>query len=105
MAALTLFYSYSHKDGALRDQLETHLSQLRREGLIVTWHDQQILAGSDRTQAIDQAIRSAQVILLLISADFLASDVQYHGEMQQALERHKRLASSQSLYVHATGNT
>jgi len=90
MAALTLFYSYSHKDGALRDQLETHLSQLRREGLIVTWHDQQILAGSDRTQAIDQAIRSAQVILLLISADFLASDVQYHGEMQQALERHKR---------------
>ncbi len=87
---VTVFYSYASADGQWRDRLAAHLSQLKRDGLIQELHDQQILAGSDRVGAIDQAIRSAQIILLLISADFLASDAQYHGEMQQALECHER---------------
>lgn len=89
-AGITVFYSYASADSQWRDRLAAHLSQLRRDGLIEEWSDQQILAGADRSQEIDQAIHSAKLILLLISADFLASDVQYHGEMQQALERHKR---------------
>jgi len=42
-----LFYSYSHKDEALRDELETHLSGLKRQGLIEGWHDRKIAAGAD----------------------------------------------------------
>ncbi len=88
--SVTIFYSYAETDQVLRDQLATHLSQLKRDGLIEEWYDQQILAGSDRTKVINQAIHSAHIILLFISADFLASDTCYLDEMKQALERHKR---------------
>ena len=84
--SITVFFSYAQADQAVRDQLAIHLSQLKRDGLIEEWSDQQILAGSDRVQAIDRALHSAHIILLLISADFLASD---QTEMQYALERHR----------------
>src|SRR5689334_1262297 len=86
---ITVFISYAQTDQALRDQLTTHLSQLKRDGLIEAWSDQQILAGSDRTREINQALHSAHIILLLISADFLVSDA-CQIEMQRALERHQR---------------
>jgi tetratricopeptide (TPR) repeat protein len=87
---ITVFYSYASADKEWRDQLAIHLSQLRRDGQIEEWSELQILPGSDRAQAIDQALHSAHLILLLISADFLASDICYHEDMQLALERHKR---------------
>jgi hypothetical protein len=73
----------------LLKKLETHLSMLKRQGLIVTWHHRQITAGKDWTQAIDTHLNSASVILLLISPDFLASDYCYGTEMMRALERHQ----------------
>ena len=69
-----VFYSYAPADKEWRGQLATHLSQLKRNGFIEEWHDQKIPLGVDRAQTIDQAIRSAHIILLLISSDFLASD-------------------------------
>ncbi len=84
-----VFYSYAHKDEAFRDELETHLSLLRRQGLITEWHDRHILPGTDWSQALDEHLERASVILLLISADFLASDYCYGIEMQRALERHQ----------------
>src|SRR5438270_10460752 len=87
---ITVFISYAQADQAVRDQLATHLSQLKRDGLIEEWSDQQILAGSDRAQSINLVLHSAHIILLLISAEFLASDACYQIEMQQALERHRR---------------
>jgi hypothetical protein len=87
---LEVFYSYSHKDEELRDQLETHLSLLARSGLIVAWHDRRIGAGEEWDKEIDAHIRSAHIILLLISPDFLASEYCYGIEMQTALERHAR---------------
>jgi TIR domain len=89
-AGITVFYSYASADKEWRDQLAIHLSQLRRDGLIAEWSDQQILPGSDRAQVIDQALHSAHIILLLISADFLASDTCYQQDMQYALEGHQR---------------
>src|SRR5947209_7093010 len=82
-----VFYSYAHKDESFRVKLETHLSLLRRQGLISTWHDRHILPGADWAQAIDTHLEQASVILLLISADFLASDYCYGLEMTRALER------------------
>lgn len=85
----TLFFSYSHIDESLRDQLETHLSSLRRQGLIESWHDRRISAGEEFGTAIDAHVDTADVILLLVSPDFIASDYCYEREMTRALERHQ----------------
>src|SRR6266571_9093794 len=84
-----VFYSYAHEDASWLNELEKHLSLLRRQGLLTAWHDRHILPGADWSQAIDEHLERASVILLLISADFLASDYCYGLEMQRALERHK----------------
>lgn len=83
-----VFISYSHKDERYREQLGAHLSQLRNEGLVSDWHDRKIPPGSEWAEEIDQHVESAQLILLLISPDFLASNYCYEIEMRRALERH-----------------
>lgn len=87
-APATLFYSYAHEDEELRDQLDKHLSLLQRQGYLSTWHDRAIRPGDNWANKIDAHLESAQIILLLISADFLASDYCYSVEMQRAFERH-----------------
>ena len=89
-APISLFYSYSHKDEAFRDELETHLSLLKRQGVILDWHDRRITAGTEWKGQIDHNLDTADVILLLVSADFIASDYCYDKEMTRALERHDR---------------
>ena len=83
-----LFYSYSHKDESLREKLETHLALLRREEIIAEWHDRRIGAGEEWKEQIDEQLNSADIILLLVSADFLASDYCFDIETQRAIERH-----------------
>ena len=85
-----LFYSYSHKDEKLRDRLKVHLSALKREGIISGWHDRKIGAGTEWKDAIDDNLRSANIILLLVSADFLASDYCYDVELKYAMDRHEK---------------
>src|SRR5947209_9791837 len=89
-APLSVFIAYAHEDDSLRQQLETHLSLLRRQGLISEWHDGEILPGAEWNREIDEQLEGASIILLLISADFLASDYCYDKEMKRALERHQR---------------
>jgi TIR domain len=84
----TLFFSYSHRDEAIRDQLETHLAMLKRQGFIETWHDRRITAGEALDAAINANLERADIVLLLVSPDFLASDYCYDREMARALERH-----------------
>lgn len=86
---ITVFFSYSHKDETMRDELEKHLSIMKRNKVISTWHDRKIDAGSDLDSTVDEAIRAADINLLLVSVDFLASDYCYDVEMNIALERHK----------------
>src|SRR5450755_635431 len=86
---VTMFLSYAHEDESLRSELEKHLSLLQRQGLVSTWQDRRIMAGTDWAEAIDEHLNSASIILLLISADFLASDYCYGVEMQRALDRDK----------------
>ena len=86
----TLFFSYSHADEGLRDQLEKHLSGLQRQGLISSWHDRRITAGTALGEAIDSHLDAADTVLLLISPDFIASDYCYEREMNRALERHQK---------------
>ncbi len=88
-APTEVFYSYSHKDEDLHDELEKHLSILRRQGVITGWHDRKITAGTEWAGEIEEHLNTAKVILLLISADFLASDYCYDLEMRRAMERHE----------------
>ncbi|MCG8574335.1 MAG: toll/interleukin-1 receptor domain-containing protein [Flavobacteriales bacterium] len=83
-----IFYSYSHADEEFRVELEKHLSILKRTGMIEDWHDRRIAPGSDWEQEIDTAIDEADIILLLVSSNFLASDYCYDTETIRALERH-----------------
>jgi hypothetical protein len=85
-----VFFSYSHVDEELRDQLEKHLTMLKRQGVIETFHDRRIPVGSDLDRSISGELQRADVILLLVSPDFLASAYCYDIEMQRALERHSR---------------
>lgn len=84
-----LFYSYSHKDEVMRNRLESHLKILERTGKITSWLDRNIDAGEDWRMAIDQNLERADIILFLVSADFIASDYCWEKEMQRALERAK----------------
>jgi tetratricopeptide (TPR) repeat protein len=86
---IKLFYCYAREDKALRSELETHLSWLKRRYHLTNWHDREILPGEDWELAIDTHLNSADLILLLISPNFMASDYCYGKEMQRALERHK----------------
>ena len=85
---LNVFYSYAHKDAKLRDELGKHLFPLKRQGLIADWYDRDISAGKEWEKEIDDHLNTADIILLLISSDFLASEYCYGIELKRAIERH-----------------
>src|SRR6266571_5816961 len=86
---IKLFYCYAREDKPLRDELEKHLSWLKRRYQLTNWHDREIQPGEEWEQAIDTHLNTAHLILLLISPDFMASDYCYGKEMKRALERHR----------------
>jgi hypothetical protein len=83
-----VFYSYSHQDEALRDRLDMHLALLAREGLVESWHAQAIPPGKDRHPAIDEDLEAADLILFLLSEQFLALSDCWAVEVQRAVERY-----------------
>jgi hypothetical protein len=84
-----LFYSYSHEDALLRDELAKFLAPLKHQGRIVEWYDRKIEPGLQWESAISDKLQSANLILLLVSADFLASDYCFGVEMEVAMRRVK----------------
>ncbi len=87
---IKVFFCYAHEDEALLKKLKTHLRPLQRQGLVNIWYDRDISAGTDWEQQIKEQLNTAQIILLLVSPDFMDSDYCYGIEMQRALERHER---------------
>jgi internalin A len=87
---LKVFLSYSHSDKAMRVKLEKYLSHLKRQHSISSWHDGEIGAGNEWAKEIDTHLSQANIVLLLVSQDFIASDYCHEIEMKRALERHKR---------------
>jgi tetratricopeptide (TPR) repeat protein len=86
---LKLFYSYAREDEELRDELEKHLAVLKRDGAISEWHDRALIPGQEWDEEIKAQLDRADIILLLISPDFLASDYIHRVELTRALERHE----------------
>ena len=89
MTRFRVFYSYSHADEKYRERLETHLSVLRRQGLIREWHDRKIFAGDHWKDEIDLWLDKSQIVLLLVTASFIASEYCFGKEMKRALELHE----------------
>jgi tetratricopeptide (TPR) repeat protein len=85
----TVFYSYAHEDEPFLKKLEKHLSSLRRDGLISEWHDRRISAGTEWATTIDTYLNTADIILLLVSPDFMASEYCYGIELEQAMKRYQ----------------
>src|SRR6266700_3446722 len=88
--SVSIFFCYAHEDEDLLNKLKRHLWPLQRQGLIAVWHDRDISAGTEWEQEISQHLNAAQIILLLVSPDFMYSEYCYGVEMQRALQRHQR---------------
>lgn len=85
---VTAFLSYSHKDESYRETLETHLAALRRQGRLDAWHDRKLLPGDAFDDVIAAEVERADLVILLVSPDFIASDYCVEKELARALERH-----------------
>lgn len=85
-----IFFCYAHEDEPLLNKLKSHLRPLQRQRLIDVWHDRDISAGAEWEQEISKHLNEADIILLLVSPDFMDSDYCYSVEMKRALERHER---------------
>jgi serine protease AprX len=87
-SALKLMFCYSHEDGASMQELEVFLAPLKREGLIQVWHDRKIPPGGEWNREIEATLDAADIIVLLVTAKFIASEYIWEVELQRAMQRH-----------------
>lgn len=90
MSALEVFCCYARQDEDSLKDLKKHLMLLVRQNIICVWNDTDISPGSDWEKEVHQHLNSANIILLLISPDFMASNYCYSVEMMRAMERHEQ---------------
>lgn len=83
---LKVFISYSHKDKILKEKLIVHMNSLIRQKYVCLWYDNMIMPGQEIDAEVMDALRNSQIILLLLSADYLASEYCYTVEMNEALK-------------------
>jgi hypothetical protein len=86
--ALNVFISYSHADEQAKDDLLKHLEPLRRLEIIKAWHDRMLKPGEDWGKKISDSLEKADIVLLLVSIDFINSPYCYDIELDRAIERH-----------------
>ena len=86
---IKVFLSYSHADEQYKNELDKHLAVQRKRGKIEIWNDRKIIAGKHIHDEIDNQLENADIIILLLSSDFFASDYCYSKEMKKALEMHE----------------
>ncbi|WP_422445426.1 toll/interleukin-1 receptor domain-containing protein [Endozoicomonas sp. ALB091] len=85
---IKVFLSYCHEDEHYKDTFNKHASSLKRNNVISSWDDRQLIPGQEWKSEIFAKLESADLILLMVSPDFIASDFCYEKEMTRAVERH-----------------
>lgn len=86
---IKIFYSYSHADEDLKNELDKHLAMLKRNELIDVWNDRALVAGQDWDESIKRELLAADIIISLISADFLSSNYIWDVELKEAMRRNE----------------
>jgi len=84
---LKLFISYSHKDKSFLDELRTHLTPLKKSGLVEVWCDKELVSGDQLDPEIEKNLLAADLVAILVSPDFFASLACYETELKKTLER------------------
>lgn len=80
------FISYSHEDEKCLKRLETHLAQIKREGILQSWTDNEIKVGGNLSDIISIELSDYDLFIALISKDYIASNYCYEKEFETALE-------------------
>jgi len=88
-STIEIFCCYARNDQSFLKRLRKHLTLFQKQGLINLWYDADISPGTNWEEEIQKHLETAQIVLLLISPDFIASDYCYSKEMRRALERHQ----------------
>ena len=78
---VSIFVSYAHEDETLKKELDKYLKALRRSTKITVWNDRELIAGQEWDRAIMSELGRADIILLLVSVDFNASDFIWDKEL------------------------
>jgi Leucine-rich repeat (LRR) protein/GTPase SAR1 family protein len=92
---LKIFFSYSHKDTELMNRLNIHLAPLKRDrDDIEVWTDRAIQPGEEWDTAIKDNLTKADVVLFLVSADFIASSYIWEKEIPAALQEIETIQAS-----------
>ena len=89
MTKAYIFTSYAHEDEELKNEMDKYLKVLKRSGKINTWNDRALIAGQEWDKNIMEELSKANIILLLISVDFNASDFIWEKELAEAMKRHE----------------
>jgi len=84
-----IFISYAHEDEDLKKELDKYLKVLKRSSKVQVWNDRELIAGQEWDQTIMSELNKANIILLLISVDFNASDFIWDKELASAMKRHE----------------
>lgn len=87
---LSVFCSYAHKDENLREKVQSGLARLVREGRIQMWDDRKISPGSRWADEIDSRIAQSDIILFLVSVNFISSEYCMGKEVVCAMTRHEK---------------
>lgn len=83
-----IFIAYTLEDSDFLEPLQNHLAGLERQGIASTWHDQMIQPGQAVNETIALQMADAEIIIMLLSADFIANDFCYGTLVTTAVERH-----------------
>ncbi len=89
MKSIEVFISFHRKDEELCKELQNHLVPLQRREIITSWQSHEIIAGQETKGEIDKHLNRAELILLLVSSDFIASDELWTGQVKQALKQNE----------------
>jgi hypothetical protein len=86
---IKVFISYSHKDEDIKSELDAHLIGLKRSEKIEVWQDRALIGGDEWNETIIEELKTADLIILLVSVNFLNSKYIWEKEVAIAMERHK----------------
>lgn len=87
---MKIFISYSHEDRQYRQEFEKQLSPLVRTKKAIIWSDAELSPGANWKEVIDKNLDDSDVVICLITSNFIHSDFCYNEEFLKCIDRHKR---------------